>query len=445
MASYLKSSVWDLLLTAAVSMALCYMVLDGFYVDPALQQGPAPALIALACNVALFAVAFNAKTARLGGLAYVAILIVVWVAAGALTPGGDIFADTESNYLIFTMTCTVVSTLCFLVSRRRAGAALLFICGAFISALVQLLYQRGHVAWLVVFAIAAIALVVFKNYQLSLRTASTVRSASMLPGFATALAAAVLAVGIGVGVWFGIIAPLDPGAVEIKLVTEYRSLETKQVVGTSNIFQTPNLDLSSSETNEAVRTTDDIQEDENGISWPATGNEEEEDDQDQQNTFLGLNLDSLQDTFDLQQNPMVMPLMVGLSLLIVALIAIYFIGRRYWRTRRLQRLQAKGPAAEFQGLFLFIVGRLERMGVAIPAGLTLAEFAHSTNTALAPYDQGADVRFSDLAQQYCSIIYGKAEPSQEALEAMERYYSSFWRTCREQLGNVRYLFKSLRL
>lgn len=445
MFEYLKASVWDLVLTAAASMALCYMALDGFYVSPALQQGPLPALLCVVCCAALFAVARNGKTARLGGLAYAACIVVAWVAAGALTPGGDIFTDNESNYLIFAMICTAVPTLCFLVSRRRAGAALLFTGGVFLCALVQLLYERNQVVWLAVFVVAAIALVAFKNYQLSLRAATTVRTAAMMPGFAAALAVALLAVGVGAGVWCAIIAPLDPGAVEIKLVTEYRALETRQVIGTSNIFQTPNLDVTSSQINDAVRTTDDIQEDPEGMVWPATGNEEEEDDQDQESTFLGLDLDSLQNSFDLQQNPLVMPLMIGVILLLAALVAAYFLGRRRWRAVRLERLRQQGPAREFQGLFLFVLSRLGRLGIAIPVGQTMSEFGRNSQAALEPYDKGAQGRFSALAEQYCAVVYGNAEPSQELLEAMERYYCSFWKTCREQMGNARYLLKSFRL
>ncbi len=445
MGRYLKSSLCDMLLTFVVSACMSYLMLNGFYVDSSLQHGVLPALVALVCVVALFAVARNGKTARIGGVIYGFALVVAWIVAGAATPGGQIFIDNESNYMIFIMVATIAPTLCFLLTRNKVGAAILFIAGVVMLAVIQLLYERNEVLWTVLFIAGILALIIFKNYQQSLKTATTLRSASMLPGLCVALAAVIVSLGIGAGVWFGIIAPLNPDAAQIKLITEYRSLETKQVVGTSDIFQVPNLDMTSKETNDGSRTTDDIKESTDGTRWAATGEEDEPDDQDDQNSFLGIDIDSLQDTFDLQQNPSVRPLLLGILVAILLLIIAYFVGRRMWRKRRLAKFQAMGASKEFAALFLFLLGRIKRIGVVVPSGQTMNEFGVSADTALEAFNNTAGVKFSSLAVCYSELTYGKGNVNEQSVDDIEHFYSGFYKAAREQLGNVKYFFKSFRL
>lgn len=445
MARYMKTILCELVLVLLVSISMSYVLLNGFYVDAGLQHGPIPAIAAALCVFALFAVARNGKTARIGGLAYAACLLVVWIAAGAMTPGGEIFVDNESNCFIFAMSITLAPTLCFLISRNRAGAAILFIAGALIFAVIQLLYARYELLWTFVFVGFSLALIIFKNYQLSLRTATTVRSAGMLPGLCVAVAAVALAVGVGAGVWFGVIAPLNPDATQIKLITEYRSLETKQVIGTSNIFQEPNTDLSSKKTNDGSRTTDDIKEGSNGTRWAATGKEDEPDDQDEQNTFTGIDIDSLQQTFNFQQNPAFMTIALSLLIALVLLILAYFLGRRWWRKHRLEKMRALGPEEQFQQLFLFLLVRFKRLGIPVPAGQTLLEFGASADTVVEPFNTQSGVKLSELAANYSAVVYGKGTLQEGAVEDIEAYYTSFYKAARDYLGNVKYFFKSFRL
>ncbi len=445
MARYIKTVACEFILVLLASIAMSYLILNGFYVDDALQHGPVPAIASAVCALALFAVARNGKTARIGGITYAACLLLVWIVAGVMTPDGQIFVDNESNYFIFAMSVTLVPTICFLLTRGRAGAAILFIAGVFILAVIQLLYARFELLWTFVFVAACLALIIFKNYQLSLRTATTVRSASMLPGLCVAVAAVAFAVGLGSGIWFGVIAPLNPDAVQIKLVTEYRSLETKQVIGTSNIFQEPNTDLTSKETNDGSRTTDDIKEGSNGVRWAATGKEDDPDDQEDQNTFLGIDIDSLQQDFNFQTNPAYRTIALAFLLVIVLLILAYFLGRRWWRKHRLEKLRALGPEEQFQKLFLFLLVRFKRLGIPVPAGQTMIEFGASADTAVEAFNTAAGVKLSELAGSYSALVYGKGTLSEDAIDHIEAYYNAFYKAAREYLGNVKYFFKSFRL
>lgn len=442
---YLKHAVWDFALVAVAALSLTYTVLNGFYVSPALQYSVVPAVVCIVCLAALFFVAQSKRTVLPGGVAYGAALVVAWVVCAVLTPDGAIFVDSESNYLIFSMAATITPTICFLLSRSRLGTALLFIAGAFVIGLVQLFYERFEIVWTVLFVLAALSLVVYKYYEQSVRTAMGVDKVSFAPGFATAVAATAAAVLLGVGVWFAIIAPLNPGAADIKLVTEYRALETVQVRGTSDEFQTPNLDMTSDVTNDDVRTTDDIKEDVNGTPWPATG-ESEDDPEEQQdnNSILGMNLDSIQDAFDLQSNPQNWPLIVIL-LAVVALIALYFVLRRVWRERRLAKFKELGADKEYERVFLFLLDRFRRLGVTVPPGQTMLEFGTSSAAAMRLYNAESGVAFKDLAAGYSDMAYGMRPASSEDVSKIEAFYRSFWKACRKQLGSVKYFFKSFHL
>lgn len=445
MRDYVKGALWDFVLVALVSTSLCYMVLDGFYVDPALQYSVIPAVVGIVCLLALFAVASNKRFMLPGGVACGVVLVVAWIAGAALTPGGAIFVDSETNYLIFAMAVTLVPVMCFLLSRTRVGAAVLFIIGAFLVGFLQLFYERFELAWTIVFVAAALTLIIYRNYQQSVRTAMGVEKTSFAPGFAVALAAAVVSVGLGVGVWYGIIAPMNPEAAQIKLVTEYRALETVQVRGISDVYQTPNLDMTSDDLNDGVRTTDDIKEDVNGTPWPATGDTESDPDNNESDgSFLGMNLDNIQEAFDLQANPQNWPLLVGF-LLIIALIAAYFVGRRIWRNKRLEKFRELEPDKEYEQAFLFLMGRLGRVGVSVPPGQTMREFGTSSAAALRCYDSEAGVPFKDIAEGYSNMTYGNRSVEASDVAKIESYYKGFWKACRRQLGNVKYFFKSFRL
>lgn len=448
---YLKSAIWDFVLVLCTSCSLCYAVLNGFYVDPSLQYGPVPALICSVVLVALFAAASNGRVARIAGPLVALALIASWVASASLTPEGAFLVDDESNYLIFAMATTLSAVGCFLMSRTRTGSALLFIVGVFIVVLIQFFYARNEVLGAIAFVASSLALVIFKNYQTALKASTSVRKVSFAPGFAVALAATALAVGVGAGIWYGIIAPLNPDAVEVKLVTEHRALETLRVKGIADVYQEPNLDMTSDVTNDGERTTDDIKEGENGrqVAANGTGDEHNEDDgsDDAQGTgFLGVNLDVPDNMFDflsyLQQHLL---MVVAIAVLFVAAIVGFFLGRRHLRKRRLARVMKLPEADQVAVLYPFFVKKLERVGISKAPGQTLREYAAANASTMAAFDAEAGVAYTALTEDYVAVAYGRVEPAEGASERLRAYYNGFWKAARRSLGNFKYFFKSFRL
>lgn len=443
---YLRAQAADFLFVSLAALALAYTLLDGFYVSPALQHGPWCAVVVVVCEAALFLVAFSRRTAVWGGILYGIALVIGWEAAAALTPEGMVFVDSEQNYLIFAMVSTLTATGCFLLARKQVGAALLFVVGSVLCGLMQFFYHGSYVVWTLLFVGASLALLVYKNYQRSVTFVSSVRSISFFPGFAVALGVTAVAVGVGCGLWFGVIEPLHPEAAEVKLITEYRAYETRAVRGTSNEYQLPDTSMTSSETNEGVRTTDDIKEDPQGAQWPANKQpDSEEAPQQSQGSFLGINFDSLTEEFDLENNPSAAAVLWVVIGLLVLVVAAYFVGRRVYRGMRLNRFRRQGAEREVESVFLFLMERYGRLGIAVPPGQSLAEFGLSSGAAMAPFDRAAQVRFADLVSDYAATVYGAQPVTGEGVSRAEALYRSFWKGARRKLGSLRYFAASFRL
>ena len=447
---YLKSAIWDFVLVLTASSGLCYTLLNCFYTAPDLQYGPIPAVICAVVTLALFAVSSSRKSLCIGVPILVVATIGVWIGAASMTPGGAYLDDTESNYLIFAMCTTLTASGCYVLSRRVGSAALLFIAGSFLTALVQFLYQRFDALWAIVFVASSLALIVFKNYQLALRASTSVRKIAFAPGFAVALATTAVAVGLGCGIWFGVIAPLDPPAAQIKLITEHRALETIRVKGVADLYQIPNLDMTSDQTNDDERTTDDIKESPNGRHVEATGNEDAENDPEDADkvagsAFSGINLDMTDDMFDFLNYEQVHIALAIAALLVVAAIVAYFVGRRVRRNRRLERVKQLPPSEQVRILYPFIVSKFERLGWGVVPGQTLSDYALANAATVEQFDAAAGVSFAELTQDYQASAYGGHELGVEASERLSSYYNAFWKACRRKLGSFRYFFKSFRL
>lgn len=445
--SYLKDSIWDFLLVALASIALSYTLLDSFYIDPNLQYTPLAAVVSVVLVAILFVIAFNKKSTKLGIIVY-AVLCAILLAVGAVTSGGSPLDDTESSHFFLALVLVLTPTIVFLLSRKRGLTAILFIVGVAICAWIQFFYERYELVWDLLFVFSSLALIVYKNFQLSARTATSVRSVSFPAGFGVAAGSVALCGAVAAAVWFGIIAPLNPGALQIKLVTEYKALETVQVHGTSKTYEVPNMDMTSNRTNDDERTTDDMQIKDDGRPTPAnykSSSKSNNDNNDSSGSFLGIDTDSLQQTFDFQNNTRQAVTALLLLLLIPIAIVAYFVGRRIWRNHRLKKIQQLPPSGQVQELYRFLTGRLGKVGIAVPVGATALEYARNNENSMEAYNHEAGVNFTDLTKSFVRVSYGKGEATEEEAQGFARFYKGFWKAARKQLGVFKYFLRSFRL
>ena len=444
-AAYLKGAAGEFLLSCAAATALLYTLLNGFYIDSGLQYSVIPALACIGSLVVLYIVAYNRMTTLIGSIVYaLAVAGVLFACAGA---SGDILVDEEANYLVFGVCCMVTPLVVFLLGRTRGTAAMLFIIGVFIVVFIQFFYERYELIWALLFVLSSLALVIYKNYQRSVETARSVKKVAFLPGFVVALGSVLAAGALACGIWFGIIAPLNPPAADIKLITEEHALETQRVKGIASMFLVPNLDMTSSQTNNEERTTDDLQLVEDGRIVLANGEAEgEPEEQESGGSFVGINLDSLSETFDFQTYDTSdwARLFIVLGIIVLVIVG-YFVGRRWWRARRLAKYRSFDPARQIEAIYLFLMGRFERIGFKMPPGQSVLEYAADTAGLRERFDERAGVPFANLTATYTRVVFGDDDVTQEEADGFAAYYKSFWKASRQHLGSLKYFFKSFRL
>ena len=446
---YCRQAFWDFLLVVAAAVPLTYVVMFAFKSADYFCGSVVPAIVVVLLLLALFVISFNKRSLRIGIPLYILVCIIGMAACAFM--GGNVFflADMPGNYFIGGVIVAVVPTLVFTLSRKLTGCALLFAFGAFTCAWVQFFYKGNLVAYTVAFLVSALALIVYKNYQLSIRQATSTREVSFVAGFATSLAVVAVPAAIGALIWFAIIAPMNPGVVDLKLITEYRALETVKVVGVSAEYQTPNIDMTSDDAIDQERTTDQLIIDPNGRLLPTAPQDAQATaEQQAQGTYSdsnGLDEDSLDDLFDVQDLQRYEWLLFALLGLILIGIVAYFVGRRFARKRRLNRIRKLSPSDQVEELYRFLVNRFERIGMGVPAGATLAEFAKGNQTYMEPFVTKAGDDFVNLSEVYSEVAYGRQPATQEQADAFARFYGNFWKAARRRLGNARYLAKSFRL
>lgn len=441
---YLRTRLWDLILVYLASVSLCYVLMDGFYVMPEWQYSPIAAGVALLCLLCLCLLSYNKRTAFAGGAVYGIVLVAVWGASIVLAR--DFITDEEGNPFIFVFLVTLTATLCYLLSRKRAGTALMFAVGALLVAWVRFFWPEFfELGWTLLFTFSALALVVYRNYQTSVKEATSLRKVSLGTGFLVSVLAVALAVGGGSALWFGIIEQLHPSRVVLELIIEEWALENLEVKGVSDTYLTPNTDMTSNDYTEYRRTTDDLQISDDGTDMPANQKAQDTTTTQADGSFLGFDVSSLEEVYELITYSKYSYWFLLIPIVILLLIIGYFVGRRIWRRVRLECWMQLGVEGCVSCLYPFLMSRLARVGIARAEGQTLYDFCSSNKATLERFDADAGVLFESLTAAYTGVVYGNTHLTEAQLERFCAYYRSFWKAARHYLGVTKYFFRSFRL
>lgn len=443
--AYLKMIGWEYLLVTLVAGALASELLMGFDAGDPVVGTALPVLGAAVVSALLFWVGSSRRTLLPGTLLVVLLAAVSLFGAMAVSQTG-VAEDAAGNWLIVAAVIEVSTVAAYALARTRGGAVALLVLTIVVCGVVQLLWEVDALGWSFTAMAGALVLLIFKNYQSAARGAASARSVSFTAGFGFAAAMVAVAGVVGALAWVCIIAPLDPSAVPLKLTQETRALETVQARGTAEEYLTPNLDMTSDQTNELWRTTDDLQLDEAGIEQPARPLEEEAPDEESEGGVTGIDLTALQETFDLAARPQTALAAIPAALSLIFLIAAFFVGRRWWRARRLAKFQSQGPTEQVRSIYLFLVDRFGRLGHPVPAGMTPTEYAAHNEASFRVFDKHAGgATFADVTRAYVEVFYGNRAATPEEAARCSYYYEGLWKGARERLGAVKYFFKSFRL
>ena len=437
-ALYAKHSVWDFVLCAIASSALCYSSLIAFLATVPFQE--APWVIAGLCTLvtaALFIVAYNFTTALVGSIALVAVFCVSAGVCWSLSPASVPFEDVVGNNVFLVFEVALSSVAVFVLSRRKPLVIVLLVGGLILCASLEYLYWNGQFVSAGLFCMATICLYAYRNYQLSLIGSD---SEDISFGSSTFAAGVVglLSVLLATGVFMLVIAPLEPPNVTVKLLTKHMRVDEKHVAGTGDEESVINIELFSwndTGTESGTGTSE-------GESAERGNGDRETDDMSPQATAgSSFNIDNTgQDSGTAIRiaAPDWMP--IAIPLIIVALIALVIAARKLVRRSRCNRIRALPSRERVEGFYLMFVRAFGKMKMAVPDCQTLREYVNAAAGEIGRFEGQLDnVAFAGLTETYSSVVYGHEDPSDEQLASFDEYYGTFYRNARKYVGPIRYL------
>ncbi len=454
-----QAGEFALLLVAAASFAC--VIENAFFLSSVPSRCPLTFGAVAVLLLVLYLAAYERRRMAIGIVCYLAVLAAMVALSLCLSGGEDLYADAEGNYLYLVLCIAFSATASFLLTRSVPGAALWFLVTAFLCSVVQAFYQCNDLVLSVAASAGALVLVIYRNFVIGLVRADVVRGATRASGLAAALSVVGACALAALAAWFLVIAPLCPGVLEIKLITEYRQLPIDQMRGVADEQPVFNLELTTDRDHllddDYRYTTDDLVRGESdvvisaqqlfdqmtvggGTTDAGSGTDAAKDG--------GLDPDSLEEDYDAQSYSNVFPLIVVVLVAIAAiaaLIACLFALRRRRRIKRLEALLDAPPADQARGIYQFLLSRMGRIGFSVPKGFTLLEFAQSQSGRMAVFDAQAGASFVDLTRAYEQMTFGSFVPTDDDIVPFVAYYLAFWKAARAYLGNFRYFLKSFRL
>ena len=441
---YLRASAFDFLLCLVIAIGLGYINCGAFFVDASLQNSPVA--LALSCAVPLvllFAAAFSTRTIVPGAIATAVVLVIAIIAAGAIGGSANIFDDTAGNPVVFIIVMFLSSAATFLLTRKRWMPRAFFLVAVLDMAFVEFMYKDGHWAALVAVIIAAGAMAVYRNYRANLREASSTK-VSFTAAFSVGTVFSVVLAALACALFFGVIAPLNPPAQEIKIFTRYVNYEQVEMTGVGDTALTQDPDKASATTTDQTQdSTDDSDGDnENDVNAtmkpsdaPSDGSQADQSDQ-------GDNV--LQQMFNyLMENP---PLMALFILLVLVVLALPFVIKQMLRRRWLAKTCSLPPDQAMKRFFMFFMRKFRILKVRKHDEQTLAEFVDATKGTLEPFaNNDRNVEFADVARIYSKVVYGHAQPSEDEMTQVESFYKGFRRAFAELSGKLKYCLRYWRV
>lgn len=462
--TYLSGVAAEFALVAAAAACLTTVVLQGFVVDPALQFNPLlMGGVSCAFQAILFAAAYRKQNLVAGGAAY-AVATALAVAVGlATSTGADPMADVEENHLVVAAVLALANLLVFLLSRTPAGLVALTAAGLFSCAYVEYVYHAGLALPSVLFAVCLTALFAVRSYAASVRAADTLGRAAFGWAALTGVAVALVAAGLAWAVWALLVAPLEPGRVELKLFVEERAFETVEVNNPVELVKIEDPEQTTMTLTDEViygSIPVEVQADEATLSQVEEFVENSRAQVGNQDVF-SLTVDEENGVY-LYTYSLPAYWWLLLALVPVALVLAAVLVRRVLRARARAAIAACEPREQVGRIYTASLGRLGRLGLGKVASQTPAEFAAASAGRMEAFcaaDAGrraggaagqvsgadsSDARPADWAQvsaAYERCHYGACEPSAEELAACWRFYDGFARRACSLVGRPRYCLK----
>lgn len=435
----------DYLLCVVMSFCLVVVALMGFMIDPALQfNGPINGSLCALLQLVLFATSASGAKRKGFVALYVALCILV-LGVGLGTSTVPVAVDDEGNHFTYASTLVVVNTLVYLLSRSRARFCALWVAGVLVVAYVQFVFHSNLYSYSVGFLVAAVLLFAYRSYQLTLQAASAKSESAKVEGavLVTQVVAVGTALAVAAALFFGIVAPLNPGHLTLKLFVVDEALETVEV-------------------NHPVRiekVEDEEQWTENITDESLSGNksrpvEMSSSSSAQSQAYMedSLNFSGSQDTYSLDaeeesEESLVtydiiswLPAIIVAAVLLTLVLAV--IGRLVARWIHKRTLASLPPRQQVGAIYREMLSKLGKAGVVKPDSSAPMEFAKDSVSRAAafsvPFSQS---NWAKVSTAYDLVHYGGQEPTAQQLDECWAFYNGFADNMRRQVGALKYAFK----
>lgn len=432
-----KTVAAEYVLLFAACCSACLLVASGFVSGDAFVQNPLLIACVCACELAvLFALAANRRWV-LAGIAIVPVLAVASLLVASSFWDGGVFDDEAGNLCPVMLASQATVLLAFLLTRSRKGIAALALLSVAVIGYVQFVFHEGHVAAVLVYALALVAMVAYKQFEASRRAGRMAKSAS-LPAAAFCAIAALLAVGLGAGVYAAAIAPFDPPTMEIKLIREYVALPTVQMKGVADQTELKDKDKTSDNQNEESEHSSQeeakkAQEGDQGSGEqdaPQNGQEQEQYDSSAKDADYSAVSDEL-------------PLLKGpwwLMLVVLGIVAVFGL-KLLQRRKRAARIYALPGRQQVIELYRLWEKRLYCMGLPKRGALTPSEYEQMLTLRWEELSGDGTVGFGVLTGAFVEASYGNKTPSDEQLAELQAIDAAFYANARANLGRFKYALR----
>lgn len=427
MREHLRNHMADGVLCLCAGVGLCFSVYAGFMLEPP-WDGNLLAACALGAVVQLLMLVCSYSRRLIG--AGIAAAVAAGVLAVLLVRKNRLLADGASNSaVVFFLATVLVMALVFLLGRTRWGAAVLFLLGVLVGAGSHFL-QFPVPAWsFPLFTFSAAVLFLCRCYTVSAKQAE-LGGMRLMAYLRQAALLCLAALALAVGLYQGVVAPLEPPTQELRLIQTLKSMDILKVLGVSSVQTVLDPEQMSNQPPDQSETHEEQTEQEEPDQQPEADPEE--------SAHSGAVEQASAIRYREEARRVVLLAALAVLLVLAALAALCPFLR--WRWRR--RLRSCTPEEACLRYYRFFLSRLGRAGIRRRKEQTLREFAAERAYDLQAYE-AEGVTFEALTAVYERLQYGGAV-SQEEAQQFACFYRYFYENLRRELGAVRYYLQCVR-
>lgn len=437
--NYFRYYGWEILLTMVLSVTLLLTFAQGFYI-PDRAADSVPLAAAVSAGVLVYCFTGNYNRRMMIGFA-VLFVVAAAILAGMLRVGGTDIVDREGSgtaIYIYYIAALLIPAAVFVLSRWRIGIAVLFLAGIYMYGLMDFLHFETRPWCLVLFVTGCVVLFLLRQYRLMVMKNSTVNPAFAPFTLSTAATAAV-SILLALVLFFGIIRPLDPPTMDLKLITKYLSYEILEMLGITNQYQIPNEDLMTDQQNQDQKETSEKEQ-------------TEEQDNQETDTTDGDQLQKAEKGADEDPDPATaIRYGVNWKLLVLVLIALViasivgaFVLRRLQRKKKIESLQQGSTRRQVVETWRFLMECFRKLGFPCPDSYTEREYAEVAGERLQVYTRNS-MNLDEMTELFLKARYSPDPVSEEEAERMAQVYPAILENYEKLWGKLRFLLHYFRL